>query len=225
MARLVDLTRAIFDRMPVFPGDPKTVVLPQECLEEVYCRVSRLELSSHLGTHVDAPRHFMPAGRSVDKLDLSRAIGPAHVIDMSYKSAGEEIDVSDLAPHAARISAGCRVVIRTGWDKHFLEPGYFRDQPSLTRPTCRWLTEQGIAVLALDTPTVCPSDDVAVHRILLDADVILIEGLCGLDQLRRETVVLLASPLPIRGGDAAPCRVLAFETDCDEELLWPTLHE
>jgi kynurenine formamidase len=218
MLRLVDLSFDIYDRAPTFGPDPKTAVLPHLTTADLSYNITQLIMSTHLGTHLDAPYHFFDDGRTVDQLDLRRAFGPAWVLDLSHKQPLEEITPADLEPHAAKAAPGSRLIFRTGWDRQFPDRRYFSDQPYLGPDACRWLVEHGVATLALDMPTVYPKDYVTVHHILLRPEVLIIEGLAGLDQLRGERVILCALPLRIRGRDGSPVRAVAIDADEPSEL-------
>ena len=218
MLRLVDLSLDIYDHAPTFGPDPKTAVLPHMGVANMGYNITQLVLSTHLGTHLDAPFHFFDDGRTVEKLDLRRGCGPAWVLDFSHKGPKEEITPEDMAPHAAKVTPGSRLLFRTGWDKQFPQPHYFSDQPYLGAAVCRWLVERQVGTVALDMPTIYPADYITVHHILLRPEVLVIEGLTGLDRLRGAQVVLCALPLRVRGRDGSPCRAVAFDADEPDEL-------
>ena len=218
MIRLVDLSFDIYDQAPTFGPDPKTSVTPYLTLADLKYNMTQLVMSVHLGTHLDAPYHFYDDGRTVDNLDIRRGFGPAWVLDFSHKGFKEEITLADLEPHAAKVGPGSRLIFRTGWDKQFPEPRYFSDQPFLGAAACQWLAEQGVAAIALDMPTVHPADYVTVHHLLLRPEVLIIEGLARLEQLRGGRVILCALPLRIRGRDGSPCRAVAIDADDPAEI-------
>jgi putative cyclase len=142
MLRLVDLSLDIYDHAPTFGADPKTGVLPHMGIANMGYNVTQLIVSTHLGTHLDAPFHFFDDGRTVENLDVRRGFGPAWVLDFSHKGPKSEITPADLAPHAAKITPGSRLIFRTGWDKQFPQPHYFSDQPYLGPAGCTWLAER-----------------------------------------------------------------------------------
>lgn len=218
MLRLVDLSLDIYDHAPTFGPDPKTAVLPHMGVANMGYNITQLILSTHLGTHLDAPYHFYDEGRTVENLDVRRGLGPAWVLDFSHKGAKSEITPDDLAPHAPKVTPGSRLLFRTGWDKQFPQPHYFSDQPYLGADACRWLVEREVGTVALDMPTIYPADYITVHHILLKPEVLVIEGLTGLEQLRGEQVLLCALPLRIRGRDGSPCRAMAIDAGSAEEL-------
>ncbi len=218
MLRLVDLSLDIYDHAPTFGPDPKTAVLPHMGVADMGYNVTQLILSTHLGTHLDAPFHFFDDGRTVENLDVRRGFGPAWVLDFTHKGPKDEITPDDMAPHAAKVTPGSRLLFRTGWDRQFPQPHYFSDQPYLGPSVCAWLVERQVATVALDMPTIFPADYITVHHLLLRPEVLVIEGLRGLDRLRGEQVVLCALPLRVRGRDGSPCRAMALDAGSAAEL-------
>lgn len=218
MSRIVDLSLDIYDRAPTFWPDPKTAVIPALEIKNLKYNITQLVMSTHLGTHLDAPFHFFDDGRTVDRLDPARGFGPAWVLDFSAKAPKAEITRADLARHEAKIGRGSRIIIRTGWDAAFPEDRYFTDFPGLPPDACAYLVERGIACLALDTPSVYGADYVPVHHALLRAEVLIVEGLAHLGDLASERVFFAALPLRIRGRDGSPCRAIAVDGMSDAEL-------
>lgn len=215
MLRLVDLSFDIYDKAPTFGADPKTSIVPTLTLADLSYNMTMIQISAHLGTHLDAPYHFFDDGRTVDKLDVRRGIGPAWVLDFSHKKPKELITIDDLQQFGAKIAPGSRLIFRTGWDKVFPDDRYFAEQPMIDVAACKWLADKAVACIALDTPTV-NYDYIPSHRILLrPAEVLIVEGLCHLDQLRGEQVILLAVPLRLRGRDGSPCRAMAIDGDIE----------
>lgn len=211
MSRLVDLSLDIYDRAPTFWPDPKTAVIPHLGIAHMKYNITQLVMSTHVGTHLDAPFHFFDEGRTVDRVDPGRGFGPAWVLDFSAKGPKSEITLPELRRHEAKIAPGARIIIRTGWDKVFPEDRYFSDYPGLPPDSCAWLAERGIACLALDMPSVYGGDYVAVHHALLGAEVLVVEGLAHLEKLTSDRVFFCALPLRIRGRDGSPCRAVAVD--------------
>lgn len=228
MLRLVDLSLDIFDGAPTFEPDPKTHINAHLKISDLNYNMTEIIMSAHYGTHLDAPYHFFDDGVTVENLDVRKGFGLAHVLDFSHKGAGDPIDVEDMKPHMDKVTKGSRLIFNTGWDKILPDPNYFGGQPYLTVECSTWMAERGVACVALDTPTTYPAEYTASHHSLLnsDAEVLIIEGLRGLDRLENEQVILIALPLRIRGRDGSPCRAVAIDGDIGplikmfEELLY-----
>jgi arylformamidase len=218
MSRIVDLSLDIYDKAPTFWPDPKTAVLPHLGIANLKYNITQLIMSTHLGTHLDAPFHFFDTGRTVEQVDPGRGFGPAWVLDFSRKKAREEITREELRQHERKLTRGARIIIRTGWDAVFPEDRYFTDYPGLPPESCTYLAERGIACIALDTPSVYAVDYVAVHHALLGAGILIVEGLTRLAELKSERVFFSALPLRIRGRDGSPCRAIAVDGLSDQEV-------
>ena len=125
MSKIVDLSLDIYDKAPTMAVDPKTAVIEHLHIKDLKYNITQLVMSTHFGTHLDAPFHFFDKGITVDKLDLSKGFGPAWVLDFSAKGPKAEITREDLMRHDRLIVKGARLIIRTGWDRVFPEDEYF----------------------------------------------------------------------------------------------------
>lgn len=177
----------------------------------------KIVLGTHTGTHIDAPRHFIPGGETVETIALERLNGPATVVDLSDAADGAVIDAGELEARVAGRAAE-RLIVRFDWDRHLNTSRYYTDHPFFSAQACHWMVRQGCRVLALDTPQ--PDDprhgraneiDAPNHKILLGAGVILVEYLVGIRDLRSSEVELIVAPLKIKQGDGAPARCFAIE--------------
>jgi arylformamidase len=204
--RWIDLTLPLTPGMPVYPGDPPVAFLRHSTLAEDGFRVTSVRLGTHVGTHLDAPAHVLEGATPVDALPLSSLVGPARVVDVSDVPPGGMIEWERLGP----VVSGERLLLRTDWDRRFGDPVYYEEFPSLNGNTVMGLAEQRVALLGLETPSLCAEHDAdaAAHRALLAAGVVIVEGLTGLASLP-ERVWLIALPLRLTGLDGSPCRVIA----------------
>ena len=169
-----------------------------------------LEMGGHAGTHVEAPLHAIENGTGIIDLDLERFFGEAIVLDLSEEAQGKALSPEQLQRAAAPgggVRPGDITFFRFDWDKRGGELPY----PSTD--ALRWLVEQGIKLLGIDTPGLdIPGDrSLPNHHLLFTNGIPLIESLDHLDQLQRPRVYVFAQPLPAAETDAIPLRVLAFE--------------
>jgi arylformamidase len=203
----VDLSLPLRPAMPVYPGDPPVAFLRHADFEPDGCRVTAIRLGTHVGTHLDAPSHFLAEGATVDELAISALVGPARVVDVTDIPPGGEIDAARLG----RIISGERLLLRTDWSAQFGTDSYYQQFPSLSDAAVLRLAERRVALLGLETPSLCADHeaDAAAHRALLSGGVVIVEGLTGLDRLPGR-VWLAALPLPLAGLDGSPCRVIAM---------------
>jgi arylformamidase len=166
--------------------------------------VSCLTLSSHSGTHLDAPRHFFTAGAPVDALDLEILLGPVRVCMLTTTT---HITADDLRPlHLAGLR---RVLFKTTNSRLWATPGFQTSYVALTPSAATFLVEIGIQLVGIDYLSVdaFAQQDFPVHRILLGADVLILEGL-NLQAVPPGEYDLIALPLLLKDGDGAPARVL-----------------
>jgi arylformamidase len=202
----VDLTLPLTPAMPVYPGDPPVAFLRHCNLDADGCRVTALRLGTHGGTHLDAPAHFLKDGATVEQLPLGTLVGPARVVDVTDRSCSGVIDPEQIGP----VGRGERILLRTDWGQRFGTQEYYDEFPSLAVNTVKRLAERQVAMLGLETPSLCSDHeaDAAAHQMLLGAGVVIIEGLVGLAALPAR-VWLIALPLRLVGLDGSPCRVIA----------------
>jgi arylformamidase len=200
--RFADLTMPISPAMLVNPDHFPPEITAYATLASHGWAASRLVLDSHLGTHLDAPSHFVAGTSTVDDADLAVLIGEAQVIHLRDVAADEVITAARLGPVAGR-----RVLLHTGWSERGLgQSEYFSHAPYLAPDCAHALLEAGTALLGVDIPSV--DLDGGVHTALLAAGCLIVENVTGLSVLpaRCELTVL---PLPIIGGDGSPVRAVA----------------
>jgi arylformamidase len=168
------------------------------------CRVSTLSLGTHTGTHVDAPAHFVATGHGIDDVPLEHTIGPARVIEIRDPRS---IEPDELEEHHLR--AGERVLFKTrNSSRAWAEQSFLDDYVFLGFAAARYLIERGVQTVGIDYLSVAGADDgVRTHRLLLEADVCIIEGL-DLRAVWAGPYELVCLPLRIENGDGSPARVV-----------------
>lgn len=196
---------------PVLPGAD----------ERYFGNVSYLALPCHAGTHVENARHVFADRPGIAELDLGAIVGPAAVLDLSAKRAGEAIAAADLERAGDHLRAGDIAVVRTDWPAKVIDRAdYQRGMPFFAPDAAEWFLRREASAVACDCYNDLPHDragespdgePLPVHRRLLGAGVPLIENLVGLDALSEPRVLLIALPLLARGLEAAPARVVAIE--------------
>jgi kynurenine formamidase len=212
---LVDLTQPFADGMFHGRRFPTPRVTRMMTIAEHGLNVTCAEFAVHTGTHIDAPCHFLPDGRSVEQLPLEQTHGRA-VGWAVERGPGELIEVADLEGNTPRAEPGHIVTIHTGWDRHYDDHERYRDHPYLSADAAAWLVERGVKLVAFDLPTPDlpearrpPGFDWPVHRTLLAGGVLIAEHLANLDHVAGHRFELWALPIPIVGADGAPARIVA----------------
>jgi len=200
--RPIDITRPLGGDSLAYPGD--TCPRFTQSDQGLYL-ISELRLSSHSGTHIDAPVHYLKSGQTIDKVPLSHLIGPCRVLDVS--GAGPLIDVSYLK---GRIRRAERILLKTAFSGC---ASFKEDYPSLTIDAAQYLTTMGAFCVGIDSFSieafVC---DGSVHRELLSHGCIIIE-LLDLSRVPEGDYTLFALPLRLAGLDGAPARVILLDNE------------
>jgi kynurenine formamidase len=208
--RLIDLTHAIHEDMPVYPGTEKPK-LPIGCtLQEHGFLERKLTMFSHTGTHMDAPAHLIEGGAYLDGLPITQFFGKAVLIDVAGW-AGRRIMTADLLEHASRIAAAEFVILRTGWSGYWGADAYFEGFPVLDPGAAQWLAAGGLKGVGVDAISVDPTDSTGyeVHKALLGNGLVIVENLTNLEALPAEGFHVSCFPLAIRDADGSPVRAVA----------------
>lgn len=206
-----DLTMPLGPGTPVFPGDPEIALSRWEPARPWH--VSALSFGSHSGTHMDAPRHLLPDGPTIDSYPPDRWIGQAVAIP-APAAADEPIPPSVLDDARLGLLRGRFALIATGWNLLATDPADWFRNPWLSPELAERLVRAGATLVGIDTPSVdsTASGSDAAHCILLGNDVLIVENLCGLGALPPWTPLGAAfSPLRLVGGDGAPVRAVAWD--------------
>lgn len=209
--RTYDITLTISPDMVVWPGDPPVEIFTTETIAEgADANVSRIHMGVHTGTHIDAPRHFLEDGETVENLDIDMLCGRVyvlHVPDEVDLITKEVIEDSNIPPRTKR------VLFRTRnsnlWrDGNFTE--FEADFVALTPEACALLIQRGVKLIGVDYLSVAPFDDgKPTHVTLLEAGIVIVEGL-KLSDVSQGRYTMYCLPLKIAGVDGAPARAVLF---------------
>lgn len=202
--RLIDISRGLSPATAVWPGDqPFDWSWTAQLEEGDAVNLGAITLSTHTGTHVDAPLHVQSEGASTNAFDPETFVGPAEVIDVT----GAET----ITPSHVRSVGADRVLFKTAASALAKDEWPHRITP-LAPETVPLLAEQGVELIGTDAPSVDPLDstDLPTHHALIDAGIVNIEGLT-LTDVQPGRYSLLALPLKLEEADAAPVRALLGE--------------
>ncbi|MGH2535013.1 MAG: cyclase family protein [Thermomicrobiales bacterium] len=198
--------------LPVWPGDPTIEVAPVTRIGAGdVCNLSRLSMSIHSGTHVDAPWHFVDDGARLDEIPLDRWVGPCFVAELHDVTGCIDpvhLDGADIPPGTERL------LLRTRnsrlWQSEFRT--FTEDYVALSPASARWIVERGIRLVGIDYYSVDPFADEShkAHRILLGSAVLIVENL-DLSGIAPGTYELFCFPLRLIGVDGAPARVVLLD--------------
>jgi arylformamidase len=206
---IYDISLTISDDLPVWPGDSEILVERVVKMEEgATSNVSHLSMSAHVGTHVDAPFHFLGGDApTVERLPLEVLIGRAYVL-----SLGDEVDLvtASVLERAGVPPRTRRLLIKTRnsalWARR--ESEFRTDFVALSADGARYLVGRGVKLVGVDYLSVAPFDQGApTHKILLGAGIVALEGL-DLSGVSSGRYMLYCLPLKVAGADGAPARAI-----------------
>ena len=203
--KLLDVSVPLRQGLPTYPKNPPFELQPvQRIAEGASSNVSRLVMSAHSGTHVDAPFHFFDDGIGVDQLPLELLIGRARVVEITRRGG---ITAEDL--QQAGLREDVRVLFKTPNSALWNSDTFHEDYTAMTEAGARYLVDQGVKVVGVDYLSIeqFKKPGAPAHRTLLSNGVIIIEGL-NLAEAEPGMYEMYCLPLPVTGGDGAPARVI-----------------
>ena len=208
--KIIDLTHPIGIGTPGYTGCARIVGWP--LMEIALKDYNMLHISTdlHTGTHLDAALHCVPDGRDTSRIPLEDCIGAAFVLDLTHKGEkGAHFEVEDFEPHADAIRQSQKLLVQTGWSKHWGTPEFFDDFPGFRRDAAQYLVDLGLRLIGVEQASIHPSDHLEVHRIFFREDVVIVESLADLVSLPQSTVEFFAAPWRFEGGDGSLVRAFA----------------
>jgi kynurenine formamidase len=225
--RVLDLSYAINDRLPRWPGDERVFeAMPNATVERDGYFTRSFWMLEHYGTHFDAPVHFPPGTLTVEQLPAHKLVGPAAVMDVR-EEASRDADYAMPGEHVlawealhGHVPSGAIAVLRTGWSSRWPDEARYRNMdtqgrmhsPGYSAEAARLLIERGVTGLGIDTMSVDvgATCDYPVHTLTAAAGVYHVENLADLSHLPATGAWLVVAPIKLEGGSGGPCRVFAF---------------
>jgi arylformamidase len=208
--RVIDLTMEIVPSMRVFPGSPQPSFIEWSKFEIHGYSSEVMFLSTHTGTHIDAPSHFIPDSRTIDKIKVSRFASRSILIKIP-KKADQQITLNEIIN--CKIHANDTVVFATGWEKRFKNDNYMMNNPGLSLDAAEYLVSNRVNAVAIDGPSIDRGVDnnFNIHSALLSNDIPIIENLCNLEELSTvKSFTLIVNPLKLVGASGSPVRAIAL---------------
>lgn len=209
---IYDISLTISPTLPIWPGDPPLELEQFESMDKGgHNNITKMSSCVHIGTHVDAPYHFLNDGRTVEQLPLEVLTGPCYVAQLPD---GIEAITADVLERTEINSEMKRVLFGTR-NSHLWARGeseFQTDFVAITEDGAEWLVERGVQLVGVDYLSVAPyGDSIPTHTILLRAGVVLVEGL-NLSNVMRGFYDLYCLPLKIEGSDGAPARAILIQS-------------
>lgn len=213
--KIIDLSQPVFHNCPGWP----TYGMASVSYEAIYPKdgytAERITLNAHTGTHIDAPFHFFPDGKTIDEFPVETFQGEAVAVNLFGIAAETAIGVDHLNKYEDKIKPGDIVLLCTGWGmKRGYSREYYFEYPYLSRQGAEWLLDKKVKAVGIDAMSVggCRAESgVPPHEVLLGNDIWLLEELYITEELfESERWYLCAYPIKLRGFSGAPVRAVAM---------------
>jgi arylformamidase len=202
----IDISVPLHNKMHHWPGDPPPYVTTHvSTAKGDVCNVSAFFMSSHTGTHMDAPLHFLHGAKTMDDLPFDAVIGPARVVEIKDKTAIAPRELKKL-----KLRKGERILFKTrNSAKSWSQSEFDKDFIYISKEGAEVIAEAGVQTVGVDYLSVGGfyKDGIETHHILLGAEVWIIEGL-DLSKIRPGNYDLNCLPIKFQNGDGAPSRCL-----------------
>lgn len=206
--KIIDVSLSISHTTPTYPGDPEPMIKRVFDIDKGdAANVSKIALSSHVATHIDAPLHFLKDGVSVDELPLETFIGRVKVFEML-----EEDVITRALLEKKNIEYGDRIFLKTKNSEYLKQDEFYKDFVFLSPDAALYLVDKCVRIVGIDYLSIekYNSEDYAVHKILLKNNIIIVEGL-DLKDVDEGEYKYVCLPLKIKNCDGAPARVILIE--------------
>lgn len=208
----IDLTLNISEKLPVFPDSPGVHTIPWRNLTSHGYNLELVSMSTHTGTHIDAPYHFDSAGTTLDKIPISRLIRQSLLVH-TKKQRGQNItaeQIETLERNTQKLEPDTTIIFETQWSSN-INSRYFDHSPGLEHDAARLLARRRINMVGIDSPSIDPgnSESFMAHRTLARSDIIIVENLCNLGKIHKTWFEFIALPLKIARASGAPARAVA----------------
>ena len=209
--KIFDISLTISPNLPVWPGDPPIELEQVESMDRgAHANVSRMRAGVHIGTHVDAPHHFLNDGRTVEQLPLDVLTGPCYVTQLPD---GVEAITAEVLDGISLPADAMRILFGTSNSRLWArgEKEFHENFVAVTEDGADWLVQRGIQLVGVDYLSVAPyGDSVPTHKVVLQAGVVVVEGL-DLSAVPRGFYDLYCLPLKLLGSDGAPARAILIQ--------------
>ena len=209
----IDLTLTISKSIPSFPGSPTPQFISWSNLKEDGYNLELLFLSSHTGTHLDAPFHFVKNGIKIDQIPLGRLMGKAILIKIK-KSKNSPITKSDILQFEKKngsIPDKSSIFFFTDWQKNLKKNNYFTENPGLALSAATYLAQKKVNLVGIDSPSIDLGKDesFSVHHVLSKNNILIVENLANLNKIKSKEFDFTILPLKLKDATGSPVRAVA----------------
>lgn len=212
--KLLDLTLTISESIPCFPDSPKVQFLSWSNMKENGYNLELLFLSSHTGTHLDAPYHFAEKGKKIDEIPIKRLIGKGIIIKLC-KKRNDSITKQDIIlfeKQNGKIEENSSVFFFCDWQKNLQKENYFTENPGLSNPAANYLILKKVNLIGIDSPSIDPGKNKSykVHHVLAKKNILIVENLANLDKIQSLKFDFVILPLKLKNATGSPVRAIAL---------------
>ena len=215
---ILDLTREVRNDTKVFPGSPPPKFITWTKLDVHDYDSEVIFMSTHTGTHMDAPSHFASDASSIDKIAVRRFISNAILIKIK-KGSNQLITANEIEDSNVRIMEGDTIVFSTLWENEIDKEYFFSHSPGLAEDAAKYLINKKVNAVCIDSPSIDRGSDSSfpVHKLLLSKEILIVENLCNLNKLKSQYFTLIMAPLKLSGASGSPIRAIAVEKNFSEK--------
>jgi len=212
--KVIDLTLTVSNKTPTFPGSPQPNFIPWEKIKDGGYNLELLFMSSHTGTHIDAPHHFLKKGAKIHEISLKKLVSNA-VLIKSRKKSNESVtktDIQKFEKKHGKIASFSSVIFYTGWQRNLQKKYYFTKNPGLSVSAAKYLASKKINLVGIDSPSIDLGTDskFSVHQIFAKKGMLIVENLANLEKIKSSKFHLVVLPLKLKNATGSPVRAIAF---------------
>ena len=212
--KVIDLTLTVSEKIPTFPGSPKPHFIEWETIPKDGYNLELLFLSTHTGTHIDAPFHFVKNGKKIHEIAPERLVNEAILIRIGKNSnrSISKTDIQNFEQKNGKIENGSTVIFHTGWQKNLNKEFYFTENPGLSVSAAKYLVSKKINMVGIDSPSIDLGTDskFSVHHVLAKNNILIVENLANLNKIKSNNFHLITSPLKLKNATGSPIRAFGF---------------
>ncbi|MCV0430810.1 cyclase family protein [Nitrosopumilus sp.] len=211
--KAIDLSLTISESIPSFPGSPTPQFIDWSDIKKDGYNLELLFLSSHTGTHLDAPYHFVKNGLKINQIPLERLIGRGILVKLK-KSNNTPITKSDITTfekNNGKIPNHSSIFFYTEWQKNLKKQNYFTENPGLDKSSAKYLVSKKINLVGIDSPSIDLGKDesFSVHHIFSKNNILIVENLANLNKINSKEFTFTILPLKLKDATGSPVRAVA----------------
>ena len=215
--KFIDLTLPISEKISTFPGSPQPIFIQWENIKDDGYNLELLFLSSHTGTHLDAPYHFLEKGKKIHEISLKRLV--INAILVKIRKRGDQpitkTDIQKFEKKHGKIPNESTVIFWTNWQKMIKNDSYFVKNPGLSVTAAKYLISKKTNLVGIDSPSIDLGKEkrFLVHHLFAKNDVLIVENLANLDKIKSWKFQLAVLPMKLKNATGAPVRAVGIIDD------------